>query len=77
MDADLEIAQILYDEAIVYSIEYYLGVSKKGDHDNDDNSENDDDSDESDEDPKDKKKKRKISDKKDDNKNDAPKPDCK
>jgi len=64
MDADLEIAQILDDEAIPYSIEYYLGVAKLEAKEHDEDEDGDEDSDESDEKPK-PKKNRKNSDKKD------------
>lgn len=75
MNCDLDIAGILEDEAVTYSLEYYLGVAKAEDHGDDDDEEDDGDDDDSEDEPKPKAKKhRKSSDKKTDDKE---KPECK
>lgn len=51
MNADLEILEILEDEGIPFSLEYFLGVNEKDDVD-DENEDDDDDSDSEDEAPK-------------------------
>jgi len=70
MNNDLEIASMLEDEAIAFSIEYYLGIVKADSMGDDESDEDDDDDDEEDEKPKSKKKT--SSDKKD-----QPKEECK
>lgn len=76
MNCDLDIAGILEDEAVTYSLEYYLGVAKAEDHGDEDEEDDDgDDDDDSEDEPKPKAKKhRKSSDKKTDDKE---KPECK
>lgn len=51
MNCDLDIAGIMEDEAITYSLEYFLGVAKKDD-DDEEGDDDDDDSDSEEEKPK-------------------------